>query len=349
MDIGRGKLQGDAVKTSIFLDYRSLFVIALMAGVVTAYGATPLTEGGGNADVQAVTNAGGVRGEIQAGVGYWVGDATFSIGGSAWTPSEGSMNLPKKISELTFPLDVAYGVVEGSLLLDGRLEFHAMVMGNLNQPSTKVTDSDWGIFEDSGTLDVYSESDAELTAIQVDAGARYWLTQTAFTNGMRWAVAVGPGLLYEKLDWTVSNVDQWFPSMPQEGHVYESGKAATYSVEIVMPYLDVSAIVKAGRVSGRAEVGVGPVLVQDKDDHLLRQKKSEGEMLGIGVKAEAEIRYDFTKKWFGAAKVAALAIEAAGSQTQEGYGGDLVGFYAEIDEEFSVSSISGGGAVGYKF
>jgi hypothetical protein len=259
------------------------------------------------------------------------------------------MNLPRKISELTFPLDVAYGVVEGSVLLDERLEFRAMVMGNLSQPSTKVTDSDWGVINDSGTLDIYSESDAELTAFVGDAGARYWFMHTTVTNGMVWSLGVGPGVHYEKLDWTVSNVDQWFPSMPQEGHVYESGQAAKYSAEIVMPYVDVGGKFRDGRISGSAAVGVGPVLVQDKDDHMLRQKKSEGEMTGVGVKAEAEIRYDFTKRWFGAAKVAALAIEATGSQTQEGYGGDLVGFYAEIDEEFSVTAMSGGVAVGYRF
>jgi hypothetical protein len=321
----------------------SLVLVAgcLMMGAVAAHSAPP-TEG-------IVTNAGNWVGEIQAGVGYWAGDATFSIGGSAWTPSEGSMNLPRKISELTFPLDVAYGVVEGSVLLDERLEFRAMVMGNLSQPSTKVTDSDWGVINDSGTLDIYSESDAELTAFVGDAGARYWFMHTTVTNGMVWSLGVGPGVHYEKLDWTVSNVDQWFPSMPQEGHVYESGQAAKYSAEIVMPYVDVGGKFRDGRISGSAAVGVGPVLGQDKDDHMLRQKKSEGEMTGVGVKAEAEIRYDFTKRWFGAAKVAALAIEATGSQTQEGYGGDLVGFYAEIDEEFSVTAMSGGVAVGYRF
>jgi len=68
-------------------------------------------------------------GSLQAGVGYWLGDATYSIGGQAWTPETGSVELPNKISELSFPLNVAYGSVGGNLFWQGRYEIFGTVMG----------------------------------------------------------------------------------------------------------------------------------------------------------------------------------------------------------------------------
>ena len=309
-----------------------------MAWVVAAHGDPPAV----------IASADGRwRMEIQAGVGYWAGDATYSIGGKAWSPDEGTVDLPKKISELTFPLDVPYGSI-GGRLTDGRLEFHGTAMVNLGDPSSQVTDSDWGVFHDD-TLDVYSLSDAKLTAVMMDGGARYWLRKIAPDAGNGWSVGVGPALHVAMMDWTASHVDQWYPSRPELGHEYEAGRAATYTVAVVMPYLDVCADARLGKLSGKIGLGAGPVGVADEDDHLLRQKRSTGEMAGVGIKASAEIRYEFSKAWFATANVDVFSIEANGTQTQKGYGGELTGYYAEIDEEYSFTSVNGGVAVGCKF
>jgi hypothetical protein len=320
----------------------------LMMGVFAAHGEHPLSEGEGSVDILVVTNAGTWRGEIQAGIGYRAGEAIYSIGGQAWAPEYGTVNFPEKVSELTFPYDVVYGSVEGRFILDQKAEIFAMVMGNISQPSTKVTDSDWGVLSDS-ELDIYSESDTELSSFVGEVGVLYWLNSKTAPYEQGWSIGVGPALYYEQMDWTVSNIDQWYPSNPELEHDYRAGDVATYNVEIMMPYFDVTVVARYWRASCRAEMGVGPAFVKDEDDHLLRQKKMAGDMTGIGVKTEADFRYDFTEAWFGLVNVTALAIGASGTQTQEGYGGELEGFYAEIDEEFSLGTFSGGVAVGYRF
>lgn len=291
------------------------------------------------------------HGSLQAGAGYWMGDATYSIGGEAWTPEEGSIRLNDKISELKFPLDIPYAAIEGNLLLNRRIELFGSYMANLSDPSTKMEDSDWGVFEDSraNTLDVYSESDAELSAHAVEIGARFWFRPTASTNRFTWSIGVGPGVMYQTLDWTISNVEQWYPSHPEYGIDSEAGRAATYHAEIFMPYLNVCVLLKHKRLSGLLEIGAGPALVQDEDDHILREKRSTADLGGIGAKAAAELRYNLTQHLFLLGRLSALAVEATGTSTQEGYGGDMTGYYAEIDEDFSLTAVNGGLAIGYGF
>jgi hypothetical protein len=289
-------------------------------------------------------------GSVQVGAGSWNGNATYSIGGNAWTPETGSVRLPDKLSELKFPLDVAYGTVGGTMVWNGRVEIFGSFMGNLTDTSSKMEDSDWGVFsEDPDRLDIYSESDAELTAVAVDVGGRYWLRSLDSTNRVVWSVGVGPALLYQRYDWTISNVDQGYPSQPGLAHDIVAGEVATYNVDVVMPYFNACAIVKFKRLSGRAEAGLGLVLVRDEDDHVLRQKRSTADMAGIGAKGALEFRYDLTRHLFTLARVSILAVEATGTSTDEGYGGDMAGFYAEVDEDFSLISVNSGLAVGYNF
>ena len=288
-------------------------------------------------------------GSIQAGVGYWMGDATYSIGGETHVPGEGTFILPDKISELKFPLDVAYGSVGGNLIWNRNFEIFGTLTMNLTEPSSKMEDSDWGVIDDSGSLDIYSESDAQLNAVTFDGGARYWLPVTASTNRAVWSLGAGPSLLYKHLDWTISNVDQWYPSQPALGHDTQSGVVATYNADIVMPYLDACVKIQHKRLSGRAEIGFGPALVLDEDDHILRQKRSTATLLGFGLKSAAEIRYDLTRQLFALARIDMLSINATGTSKDEGYGGDLEGFYAEINENFTLTSFTGGLSIGYGF
>lgn len=301
--------------------------------------------------VAAQTSTKPLQGSFQAGAGYWMGDATYSIGGEAWSPEEGSIRFQDKISELKFPLDVAYGAIAGNLLWKGRIEFFGSIMANLSDPSSKMKDSDWGVFEDSEgeSLDIYSESDAELSAFAMDVGARLWFHPTPSTNRFACAISMGPSLMYQNLDWTISNVEQAYPSRPEYGTDTSDGLVATYNAQISMLYFNACALLKFKQVSSRLEFGAGPAIVQDEDDHILREKRSTAELGGFGIKATAELRYNLTQQLFALAHISVLAIEATGTSTQKGYGSDMTGYYAEIDEDFSLTSAHGGIALGYSY
>jgi len=286
-------------------------------------------------------------GNLEGGPDLWTGNTTYSIGGNAWNNLTGAKHYWDKISELKFPLDAPFFSLRGSLQWKQCLELHGTVTANMADPSTKMKDSDW--VQSPNSLDVSSESDAALKAWAVDAGLRYWFDFPAKTNRLAYALGVGPSILYQKLDWTMSNLDQWYPSDPWSGNDYVGGKVSTYQAEITMPYLDLCGSLKNGKLSGRLEAGVGPAMVKDEDDHILRMKKSSGDLKGWGVLGSAEIRYDFTKHWFGNIRLSAIKIQGSGTQTQEGYGGKLLGYKSTIDEDFSSTAVAAGLAVGYTF
>lgn len=341
----RKKCGGDMHRQPLSCRILTTWCVAALARAALADGVSQ--EAGLTEPPAAVTNAASWHVEIRAGAGTWSGAATYSIGGQAWTPEEGFVEFPDRISELTFPLDVSYGMV-GGRLESGRLEFRGTMIVGLSDPSGPVKDSDWDTLGE-GTLDIYSESDAELSAFVLDGSGRYWLRQIPAGTRTGWGLGFGPGMYVAGMDWKVSNLDQWYPSRPGRGHDYESGRVAEYQVAIAMPYVEVGVMGRMGRWSGRLDAGIGPVGVEDEDDHLLRQKLSKGSMAGLGVKGAAEVRCDLTGSVFIAASLAFVSIEASGTQEQEGYGGDLAGYYGEIDEDFSLSSVTAGLDAGWRF
>ncbi|MEI6972433.1 MAG: omptin family outer membrane protease [bacterium] len=296
-------------------------------------------------------HAGNWSGGPQVGQGYWGGSATYSIGGELLSPQDGKKQLPDKISELKFPLGVVYVSLGGYLQYKDSLDIHGSAMVNVTDPSAKMEDSDWGQFEGSSedTLDTYSESDAGLTAVAADLGVHYWFLKAAEARKLKWAVGVGPGISYQHLDWTLSNLDQWYPSHPRVGHDYVGGDVITYKSDNVLPYVSASGKLKFKQLSGSIEIGVGAAFVSDEDDHLLRKILATTDMIGFGVKGAAEIRYEFSSGVFVLAHLSALSITASGTEEDKDYGGEDPGKTWEIDHDYSLISANGGLAVGYAF
>jgi hypothetical protein len=80
----------------------------------------------------------------------------------------------------------------------------------------------------------------------------------------------------------------------------------------------------------KANIGYSPYMyVEDKDNHILRDKISEGELDGYATLLSLEARYNFTKYVFSTLGVDYIKIKAEGEQTQY-YTGIP---FAEIEEE----------------
>ena len=116
---------------------------------------------------------------ITIGIGKLGGDTTYQIGGNYVTPlGSGQVHFP--ISELEFPLDVWMVSVEGSKEFAEKWKVSVGVKKNITSDAGKMKDSDWGAWYLEGyawaekdTLDIYSESDAELDALIMDINLRY--------------------------------------------------------------------------------------------------------------------------------------------------------------------------------
>lgn len=289
--------------------------------------------------------AGDWKGTLEAGAGAWDGEASYSIGGTLWDPFYGYDEMPDKISELTFPLDVAFASAGGSLTWKNDFEFRGLATFSLTDPETGITDSDW----DWDQLVIYSDTDAELSAWTADAGLNCWFWRSRAAEPFGLALGSGLNLLVQHFEWTASNMDQWYPANPEFGHDYFSGNVMTYETDIVLPYASLSAALSCDKLSGRVDIGIGPAYVQDEDDHLLREIRSETDMTGVGLKGSAEVRCDFTAHLFALARVTALSIEADGTEEDTVYGGIDAGDRWEIDHEFSLTLATVGLSLGYAF
>lgn len=291
--------------------------------------------------------------DLTLGLGMLSGDTTYQIGGTFDTPSGGGeIHFP--LSELEFPLDVYMASVKGSMEFAEKWKVSASVKKNITSDAGKMKDSDWGVFfEDppgSGTwwydpnsLDIYSESDAELDALITDINLRY-----RFYEKSNWSFIAGLGYLRQNFDYECSLIEQWSPS-GLSGYDYTgTGEVGlTYEVTYNIPYMQIGTQFKIkDKFRLEASLGYSPIVnVEDEDHHLLRSKVSKGDCDGDAFLLSLEGRYDFLKHWFLTLQLDYMTIDTDGKQKQYSYGE----WTATIDQEIESEQIFAALAVGYAF
>jgi len=134
---------------------------------------------------------------------------------------------------------------------------------------------------EQNTLDVYSESDANLDALIMNINLQY-----RFYESPNWSFSVGLGYIGENFDYEVSNLDQWYPSSEYYfgydlGHEYVSGKVLTYKARYSIPYMETSAQYIKDKFCVEASLGYSSIVrVIDEDHHILRNKVCKGDCNG---------------------------------------------------------------------
>ena len=224
---------------------------------------------------------------ISAGFGLMAGHTTYQIGGHVDTP-QGSDDIHFPLSELKFPLDVYIGALNGAVKLNEKWKIKAGLKKNITSESGKMEDSDWGILylegepgADPDSLDIYSESDTEVDLFIMDIAARYYFNEKTHKR-LKFLFFIGGRYIYQKFDFDVSDLDQWYPSRPYLEHDYVSGKVLTYEVTKHIPALIIGTeLFTKGNLSLDAVLGYSPIVtVEDEDNHILRDKISKAECDG---------------------------------------------------------------------
>jgi hypothetical protein len=297
---------------------------------------------------------------ITLGVGKLSGYTKYQIGGKVdYFTGEGTeVHFP--ISELDYPLDV-YMVSVGARIESGESwTFTLNTKKNITGDAGTMKDSDWGVYYLSPeefiepnqefqqhTLDIYSESDADLEALMIDINFQY-----RFYRKPNWAFSGGLGYIFQHFDYEVSDLDQWYPSCyyyfgEDIGHEYVSGQVATYDVTYSIPYVEVAAEFKIkDRFSIEGSLGYAPYIrVADDDDHMLRSKVSKGDLYGDAVMISLEGRYHITNHWFLKLQFNRTTMNAEGRSRAYFYD-----FYTHtIDEEIESEQTFTNLSIGYLF
>jgi len=266
--------------------------------------------------------------EISVGTGYLAGETEYQIGGTIHLPDGTSKQAHFPLSELNFPLD-AY-MIKGQLDL-GFFEKWGLMLSaatNLSEDTGKMEDSDWGVKDGSPTnqLDVYSESDTYMDAVLFEGKLKYEffrgyygegsLTKNNVNSGILFSYTVGLGFKYQKFDFDISNLDQWYPSAPATNHDIVNGLVSTYEAEYQIPYLELG-MEMATRESfefGLSFAYAPYIHFQDEDHHLLRSKVN---IADHGWNGNAQIvklkgRYNFNKYLYLQADFDAIKMDSEG-------------------------------------
>lgn len=269
--------------------------------------------------VRVSAYAEGPKVETTLDIGKLNGHTTYQIGGAVDTPSD-SWVQRFPTSELEFPLDVCMISVGGSVELLEKWKLGLGVKKNITDDAGKMEDSDWGInyyeiswWTDPDSLDIYSESDAELDALIMDINLRY-----KFYEKSSYSFIAGLGYIRQNFDYEISNLDQWYPSCNEYygydiEHLRVSGRVLTYEVTYSIPYMEIGIRETEDKLSVEASIGYSPfVNVKDEDHHLLRSMVSYGDCDGDAVLFSLEVRYDFPKNWFLTLGLDYMKIETDG-------------------------------------
>ena len=196
-----------------------------------------------------------VTGEIEASLISLNGYTQYQIGGDCTVNNEsGTLRFP--ISELEFPLTSQYVSVKGSVEIENFIKIEGSFNKNLALDTVTLKDSDWGYLyynyhselpqASSDSLDIYSESKAELDATIWDINIGYRIVDKP-----KFTMLIALGFMQQYFDFTVSNLDQWYPSYfsyfgnTDQGikydvypyHQYKSGRVLEYNVTYNIPYI----------------------------------------------------------------------------------------------------------------
>jgi len=230
-------------------------------------------------------------------------------------------------------------------------EVSASVKKNVTDDSGKMKDSDWGAWWLEGypwaqqnTLDIYSESDAELDVLMFDVNLRYKLYK---------GISIGLGYTHQNFDYEISNLHQWYPSYNyyfgmESPHDRIDGKVLTYEVTYNIPYIEIAFMGKAtDNLYVEVSLGYSPIVdAEDEDHHLLRSKVYKTNYdHGNAILLSLQGRYEIATHWFFALQFDYTKIEAEGKS--DGY---TNGVWSEtIDQETESEQIFYALNIGYAF
>jgi outer membrane protease len=280
---------------------------------------------------------------ITVGIGGLSGDTTYQIGGRYVTPSgSGTYHFP--ISKLEFPLDTAMITVEESKeFANKNLKVSVGAKKNFTRDAGKMEDSDWLTLANPSQLDVYSQSDAYLDALQLGIHISY-----RFFEAPHWSLIAGVGYRYQNFDYECKLHRQWSPS-GLSGYDYTGTGSVdlTYEVTYSIPYIEIGTqYIFTNKWSLDASLGYSPIVhAEDLDVHVLRAKVSEGNCDGDAILFSLKGRYAVSQSWFFALQLDYTYINADGRQKQYTDGA----WSATIDQEITSEQLFGAFSIGYAF
>jgi hypothetical protein len=264
-------------------------------------------------------------------------------------------------SELEFPLGAyLFGVNFGWGYRNERKQEIARMelkwLTNVSNGNGVMKDSDW-IDDDASFLeipgyshpglDIYSESDIKLKAhiFNISAVYNYW-------PGKNFSIGPMVGYRYQSFKYDVKDTIQvGYGAYATDYSATVGGKTLEYEVSYHIPYFGLSSNLLLGkRFKTNLSFGYSPfAFANDKDDHLLRYKLSEGDTDGYAYIANMNVNWNLLTHLYFSIGGEYMKIHTTGTQDQSFYAGEYSGWTAEVDDKITSSHWSIYEMITYRF
>jgi len=308
---------------------KNISAVALAAALGLTVPAMALA---GNGQSQQINIAPMIVLSADAGVEAWDGDITYQIG-YPFTDAWGyTYHGYFPFSELQFPLDIALGTVGADLRIADRWTVGIEYKTNIDDPDDYMEDRDWITSSNPGQLDIYSDSeitDFSADIVDIDVNYRFW------ENDML-SFAAGIGYLYQDFHYDAALIRQWSPSgYVGYDYVGDGSVGLIYDVEFEIPYMSFTASFNPiPQLSLNGRVAWAPwVQVDDRDQHLLRNKENTGDLEGSSSMVSLDVNFDILPALYVQGGLEYTYIEADGEMTATFYGIYDHTVYEELESE----------------
>ncbi len=298
---------------------------------------------------------GNMRATLGLQTGYIRGDTTYHINFTEAVIYEGE-------SELEFPLDNFLLGVEAALAYKNpyneKQDRARLTLGwftDITNDAGEMKDSDWlndayDIYYYGTThpgLDIYSESEADADVDIIDIN--YVFSFYPAEN-----ISIGPmvGYRYQKFEYEISDTNQvGYGPYAGDYTTYVTGNTLDYEVEYKIPYFGFNTNVLFGdKFQLNLRFGYSPSAnAEDRDDHILRYKLSEGDCDGDAYIVNVDANWQFLPNWVLQISGEFTDIDTDGTQHQSYYAGPYVGVTSDVDDRITSCFWIASAVVKYRF
>jgi len=273
---------------------------------------------------------------ISAGIGKMSGHTTYQIGGTTKDPS-GTYELHDPLSELMFPIEIYTINLDASFFFFQNFNSNLSFKTNITDRTGNMEDRDWGIPWEKPTgsgvyywygpdhLDVYSESKTDMTLYIFNLDLLYEVYRNNFSScNTDFQIYAGLGYLYQEFDFECRLIRQYdlrgddVPVDQQLNFEGDGSVGLTYNVKSHIPYLEISSLlIYDQNILLKANIGYSPyVMVNDRDNHKLRNKISKAECTGSSLLFSFAGSYFFENNIFIKGQFDYVKVDTEGKQKQ---------------------------------
>ncbi len=293
--------------------------------------------------------------EIEAGTEWLTGYTLYQIGGQAIFPDGSGYDFPDPMSQIKFPLGTWVATVDASFRFSDKFEISIELKKNLTKETGKTEDSDWGVLYEEGSptaspysLDIFSTSDTALD---------FYSAETAFycrfLHNSGFSISAGCGLIFQYYYFTLSNLDQSYPSSRGISDDIIPGEVAAYTLWDSVFYTAVKFGYSNRFLRIQALAGFSPLVCSiDDDNHILRSKESFADCTGYAPMTGLDFSIYFTDNIYLKFNGSFIYIFTSGLQNQfiyNGSPGNQDQKIVSINYRLESAQLAAGAEIGFSF